>query len=225
MKFLALDTAASRCSVALLMDGALTEVEVPAERIQAESVLPMVQKLLTDAGIPLQRLDAVAFGRGPGAFTGLRVAAAVAQGLAFGAGLPVVPVSNLAALALAAHRRHAVTRVIACLDARLREVYWAAFSAAPGPIIESLTAEALCPPGEIVPPSSGPWFGAGSGWAAYGDALKARVPGLESVDAALSATAGDVAWLAERAFKQGVALPPEQALPVYLRDNVATPKL
>lgn len=224
MKFLALDTAASRCSVALLLDGALMEVDAPAERVQAESVLPMVEKLLTEAGIPLRRLDAVAFGRGPGAFTGLRVAAAVAQGLAYGAGLPVVPVSNLAALALAAHRRHAAAQVVACLDARLQEVYWAAFSTAPGALIEPLTAEALCPPGEVVPPPSGPWFGAGSGWSAYGEALKARVSGLEGVDAALSATAGDVARLAAEAFKQGVALPPEQAVPVYLRDNVATPK-
>ena len=224
MKLLALDTAASRCSVALLLDGALTELEVPAERIQAESVLPLVEQLLTDAGIRLKQLDAVAFGRGPGAFTGLRVAAAVAQGLAFGTGLPVVPVSNLAALAAAAHRRHGSRRVLACLDARLREVYWGAFTAGPD-AIESLTAEALCPPTEIAPPSTGPWFGAGSGWGAYGDALKARVSALEGVDTELSATAGDIVRLAEKAFKRGVALPPDQALPVYLRDNVATPKL
>jgi tRNA threonylcarbamoyladenosine biosynthesis protein TsaB len=224
VKLLALDTAASRCSVALFLDGALTELDAPAERIQAESVLPMVEKLLGDAGIPLRGLDAIAFGRGPGAFTGLRVAAAVSQGLAYGADLPVVPVSNLAALAMAAHQRHGATRVLACLDARLHEVYWAAFAAAPSSI-EPLTVEALCPPGEIVPPSAGPWFGAGSGWSAYADALKARVSGLEGVDAALSATARDVARLAEKAFKQGLALPPEQALPIYLRDNVATPKL
>src|SRR5579871_1379199 len=99
MKLLALDTAGTRCSVALLLGDELKELDAPAERLQAEHVLPMVEKLLGEAGLTLRSLDAIAFGRGPGAFTGLRVAASVAHGLAYGAGLPVVPVSDLAALA------------------------------------------------------------------------------------------------------------------------------
>lgn len=224
MKLLALDTAATRCSVALLLDGELRELDAPAEKLQAENVLPMVEKLLGEAGLKLAALDALAFGRGPGAFTGLRVAASVAQGLAYGAGLPVVPVSNLAALAAAASRRHGARRILACLDARMQEIYWAAFAVEAGSL-EPLSPEALCPPGDLEPPSAGAWFGAGSGWGAYGDTLKARVSRLEGVDAAAAPTAGDVARLAERAFKQGLGLPPEQALPVYLRDKVATPKL
>lgn len=223
MKLLALDTAGARCSVALLLDGRLAELDAPAERIQAESVLPMVERLLADAGLKLGSLDAIAFGRGPGAFTGLRVATSVAQGLAYGAGLPVVPVSDLAALAAAAVRQHGTKRVMACLDARMHEVYWAAYASRPEGLV-ALCEEALSPPSEVRAPSPGPWFGAGPGWAAYGEALKARVPELAGTDPLLLPTAGDIARLGELAFQQGHRLPPEQALPVYLRDKVATPK-
>jgi len=224
MKLLALDTAASSCSVALLTDVGLLESRLEAERVQAETLLPMVEKLLAEAGLSLRSLDALAFGRGPGAFTGLRVAAAVTQGLAYGAGLPVVPVSNLAALASAAHRRHGAEYILTCLDARMQEVYWGAYRAR-GDSLEPLAQECLSPPGEFNPPPGGPWFCAGSGWGAYPEALKARVSGLQGVDASLVAAAGDIARLAYSAFRQGSAVAPEQAIPVYLRDNVATPKL
>lgn len=223
MKLLALDTAGPRCSVALLLGGELTEMDAPAERVQAESVLPMVEKLLGDAGLKLGSLDAIAFGRGPGAFTGLRVATSVAQGLAYGAGLPVLPVSDLEALAAAAVRIHRQERVLACLDARMQEVYWGAFEVRDGEIV-SLTEEALSPP-EAVRPPVGPWFGAGSGWAAYGGRLtKGWVESLMGVDSGLLPMAGDIARLGEAAFQKGRAVAPEHALPVYLRDKVATPK-
>lgn len=224
MKLLALDTAATACSVALLTESGLLESGMQAERVQAETLLPMVEKLLAEAGLSLAALDTVAFGRGPGAFTGLRVAASVAQGLAYGAGLPVVPVSNLAALAAAAHARQGAGRILACLDARMQEVYWAAY-AATADSMEALTEESLSPPGDVVPPAGGAWFGAGSGWSAYPEALKARVTGLQGMDGTLAAGAGDIARLAYKAFRQGVAVAPERALPVYLRDNVATPKI
>lgn len=222
VKLLALDTAGARCSVALLIDDKLAELDMPAERVQAESVLPMVERLLAEAGIGLRDLDAVAFGRGPGAFTGLRVAASVAQGLAYGAGLPVVPVSDLAALAAAAVRLHKAERVLACLDARMQEVYWCAY-AAEADALRPLTEEALSPPQEVTVPAD-PWFGAGPGWSAYGEALKGRAA-LSGMDAALLPAAGDIARLAERAFRAGQGVPPEHALPVYLRDKVATPKI
>ncbi len=224
MKLLALDTAAASCSVALLTDAGLVESTIQAERVHAETVLPMVEKLLGDAGLRLGELDALAFGRGPGAFTGLRVAASVVQGLAYGAKLPVVPISNLAALAMAAHGRHGATRILACLDARMQEVYWAAYGIR-GDSLEPLGTESLSPPGDLSAPGDGPWFGAGSGWGAYPEALKARIPGLQGTDATLTASAGDIARLAFKAFKAGSAVVPEQALPVYLRDKVATPKL
>ena len=223
MKLLALDTAGARCSVALLLDGKLTEMDAPAERVQAESVLPMVEQLLTEAGLKLGSVDAIAFGRGPGAFTGLRVATSVAQGLAYGANLPVVPVSDLAALAAAASRLHKAERIMACLDARMHEVYWAAYEVRAGEMV-ALGEEGLSPPADVSAPGAGPWFGAGPGWAAYGDALKARVSPLAGMDPSLLPTAGDVARLGEAALRKGQQLPPEKALPVYLRDKVATPK-
>lgn len=224
MKLLALDTAVTACSVALLTEAGLLESGMQAERVQAETLLPMVEKLLAEAGLRLGALDAVAFGRGPGAFTGLRVAASVAQGLAYGAGLPVVPVSNLAALAAAAHVRHGVGRILACLDARMQEVYWAAYGVE-GDAVQALTQESLSPPADVVPPAGAAWFGAGSGWSAYPEALEARVTGLQGVDGTLAAGAGDIARLAYKAFQQGETVVPERAIPVYLRDKVATPKI
>lgn len=224
MKLLALDTAGSRCSVALLLDDEIRELDAPAERLQAEHVLPMVGSLLGDAGLKLASLDAIAFGRGPGAFTGLRVATAVAQGLAYGAGLPVVPVSDLAALAAAAARVHSAQRILACLDARMQEVYWAAYEARPEGMV-GVGEEALSPPSEVSTPGNGPWFGAGPGWGAYGEALRQRVPLLTGMDPKLLPTAADIARLGRKALLDGGSLPPEQALPVYLRDKVATPKV
>lgn len=224
MKFLALDTADQRCSVALLVDGRLLERETAAERAHAEVLLPMVEELLAEAGLKLKGLDGLAFGRGPGAFTGLRVAAAVAQGLAYGAAIPVVPVSNLSALAVSAHRRHGAGRILAALDARMHEVYWAAFEIR-GEEAKILAAESLSPPEALAVPAGGAWYGAGSGWAAYPEALKGRVSNLEGVDARCHATAGDIARIGYKALQQGGAVSPERAVPVYLRDNVATPKI
>ena len=223
MKLLALDTATGHCSAALLLDGRLTELAIDAEKAQAESILPLVEELLKEARLELKSLDAVAFGRGPGAFTGLRVAAAMAQGLAYGAGLPVLPISNLAALAHAARRVHGAGRVLACLDARMQEVYWGAFEA-DTQAVQALGPEQLSAPGGIAA-GPGPWFGAGSGWKAYGGKLGKGVPNLTGMDGELAASAGDVARLAEPLLIRGEALPPEQALPVYLRDQVAKPKL
>lgn len=223
MKLLALDTAGPRCSVALLLDGSLAELDIAGDRVHAESVLPLVERLLSDAGIALKGLDAIAFGRGPGAFTGLRVATSVAQGLAYGASLPVLPVSDLEALAAAAMRLHRAERVMACLDARMHEVYWAAYERRPEGLA-ALTEESLSPPADVRAPSPGPWFGAGPGWAAYGDVLKAQVSPLAGIDTGLLPGAGDIARLGEIAFRGGRTVAPEHALPVYLRDKVATPK-
>ncbi len=222
MKLLALDTATHRCSVALMAGEEVHELSADAPRVQAETLLPMVEQLLGRAGLSLTSLDAVAFGRGPGAFTGLRVAAAVAQGLAFGAGLPVLPISDLAALAAAAVRLHGARQVLACMDARMQEVYWCAYGAE-GEVLRPLTAESLSPPDGVKTPQGGSWFGAGSGWEAY-PALAGRFPDLIGRDASLLPAAGDILRLAAGAFGRGEAVAPERAQPVYLRDNVASPK-
>ncbi len=122
MRILALDTATEACSAALLLHGEVLERYEVLGRGHAERLLPMVQEVLAEGGVALAALDAVAFGRGPGAFTGLRIAAGVTQGLAFGAGLPVVPVSDLAALAARAAVHHGRRHVLACLDARMGQV-------------------------------------------------------------------------------------------------------
>lgn len=222
MKILALDTATQRCSVALLAGSEQHELAADAPRVQAETLLPMVERLLSGAGLALGSLDAIAFGRGPGAFTGLRVAASVAQGLAFGAGLPLLPISDLAALAAAAGRLHGASQVLACMDARMHEVYWCAYGVE-GESVRPLMPESLASPEEVKTPQGGSWFGVGSGWQAY-PALIERYPDLAGRDGALLPAAGDILRLAAGAFGRGEAVAPERGQPVYLRDNVATPK-
>lgn len=224
MKILALETSTDLCSVALLSDGELNERSQSAAHAHAELILPMVEALLAEAGIALAQLDALAFGRGPGAFTGVRVATAVVQGLAFGADRPVVPVSDLMALAAGAHRKHGARRVLACVDARLQEVYWCAYEAAAADKLVECVAEQLSA-AEAVQPPTGCWFGAGSGFAAYRQPLLAQIGSvLDGRDDTLLPEARDIALLAARLFAEGHAVRAEAALPVYLRERVATPK-
>ena len=224
MKLLALETSTDQCSAALLTDGEVRERTQTAAHAHAELILPMVESLLAESQCSLRQLDALAFGRGPGAFTGVRVATAVVQGLAFGAERPVVPVSDLMAVAAGAHRRHGARRVLACLDARLQEVYWCAYEVTAPDQLRECVAEQLGG-AELVQPPAGYWFGAGSGFAAYRSQLQAGLgENLDGVDATLRPAARDVALLAARLFAAGHAVSADAALPVYLRDQVATPK-
>ena len=148
MKLLAIDTSGDACSAALLLDGEIVQHAELAPRRHGELILPMMQGLLDQAGIALGALDALAFGRGPGSFTGVRIAAAVIQGAAFGAGLPVVPVSTLAALAQGQFRRGGQQRLLSALDARMNEVYWGGFTIGPDALATPCGAELVCPPGQ-----------------------------------------------------------------------------
>lgn len=220
-RLLALDTATEACSAALL-DGARLEQRFElAPRGHARLLLPMVASLLDAAGLTLADLDAVAFGRGPGSFTGVRIAAGMAQGLAFAAGLPVVPVSSLAALAQgAADAGHA--RVLAAIDARMGEVYWGAFVAGDDGLVVAAGEERVCPPDAVPMPDGSGWFGAGTGWATYAEVLHGRLgAAVAASDGAHFPRAGAVARLAVPLLAAGGALPADQALPVYLRDQVA----
>lgn len=221
VSLLAIDTTEDACSAALLTGDAIEERFEIAPRRHSELILPMMDGLLAEAGLRLPDLDAVAFGRGPGAFTGLRIAAAVAQGAAFGAGLPVVPVSSLQALAQGARRLHGADRVLSAFDARMGEVYWGAFAADPQGVMRALLAESVSAPDSVPVPDAGAWHAAGSGWVAYADVLAARCGAPTAMDGAALVHAQDVATLAAQLFREGAAVAAEDALPVYLRDQVA----
>lgn len=221
MKILALDTATEACSVALAVGDQVTDHYVELERGHAELLLPMVDELLAKAGVTLSALDAIAFGRGPGGFTGVRLAASVAQGLAFGAGVGVVPVSDLAAVAQqAAGLQPQARRVLAINDARMREVYWAQFTVEGA--VSLLESEHVSAAAEVVLPeeSDGTWVAAGRGLAVYPElADRCRARGGVVLDRLLP-RAREVLELARHAVAAGQVLPPEAALPVYVRDRV-----
>ncbi|MFJ1337239.1 tRNA (adenosine(37)-N6)-threonylcarbamoyltransferase complex dimerization subunit type 1 TsaB [Pseudomonas caricapapayae] len=218
---LALDTATEACSVALLHDGKVSSHYEVIPRLHAQKLLPMIQQLLADAGTTLAAVDAIAFGRGPGAFTGVRIAIGVVQGLAFALERPVLPVSNLAVLAQRAMREQGVSQVAAAIDARMDEVYWGCYRAVAGEM-RLLGEEAVLPPERAVLPAGtcGDWFGAGTGWG-YAERIPVTLSGQ---DAALLPHALDLLTLATFAWQRGESIPADQAQPVYLRDNVATPK-
>jgi tRNA threonylcarbamoyladenosine biosynthesis protein TsaB len=215
VKILALETSTEYCSVALLLGERCLTREVRAGQSHSELVLPMVDEILLESGVSLQSLDAIAFGEGPGSFTGLRIACGVAQGLAFGADLPVAGVSTLAALAAAV----ASPRVIACLDARMGEVYCASYRCDQADWARS-GVTALCKPGEVPVPEGSGWVGCGSGFEVYGDILRARLP-VDRVVPGLYPHAREIARLAESVVAAGNAIAPELAAPIYVRDKVA----
>ena len=217
MKLLAFETATEACSVALLCDGALLERFEVAPRRHAELALPWAGELLAQAGVARSQLDAIAVGRGPGAFTGVRLAIALAQGIALALDRPLLPVSTLAALALRAPGE----RSIAAIDARMGEIYAAAFQRQ-GEGLVALAEEAVLAPDRYQAPDGDGWHGVGSGFAAGDAALQAALRGrLASVDAHALPHAAEVARLGAIAFARGEAIAPERVEPAYLRNNVA----
>jgi tRNA threonylcarbamoyladenosine biosynthesis protein TsaB len=224
VKILALDTATENCSVALLIDGRLIALEERLERGHAERILPMLDELLSRERITPAALNAIAFGRGPGAFTGVRLAASVTQGLAFGAGVAVVPVSDLRGVAQRAlDAQPALARVLVCNDARMHEVYWGCFERSSDGLAVAVAPEQAASPSRVVlPPAwTGAVHGAGSGFGAYPE-LRQRLEGrLALCSEGLLPRAQEIARLAVPEVAAGRVLPAEQALPVYLRDDVA----
>jgi len=223
LKILALDTSTEACSATLLMDGHVIEEYALTPREHTRMILPMVQRVLAQGGVTLHQLDGIAFARGPGAFTGLRIAAGVTQGLAFGANLPVMPVSSLAALAHGVWRVHGADKILTALDARMHEVYWGAWRVlGEGNVQLEDVGECVLVPASAPVPHTADWFAAGSGWSAYADKLLPRFAAvLRAVDHELLPRAHDVALIAAHQVMQLGWLPAAQAQPVYLRDNVA----
>jgi len=181
----------------------------------------MMDALLREAGLRLADLDALAYGHGPGSFTGVRIAAAVAQGAAFGAGLPVVGVSTLAALAQGSWRSGQAAQVLCALDARMGEVYWGAYAVDAHGIMRPCGRDQVGPPQQVRLPAGGDWSGAGSGWEEYAGVLEDAVGVLPRLPQG-HCEARDLAILAAAAHLEG-AVAAQDALPVYLRDRVAEP--
>jgi tRNA threonylcarbamoyladenosine biosynthesis protein TsaB len=225
MRVLALEAATEACSVALLDGERLLFRHEELGRGHAERLLPMVDELLREAGLALAGLDALAFGRGPGGFTGVRLATSVAQGLAFGARLPVVPVSTLRAVAQAAlELEPAAEYALVCNDARMQEVYWAGFRRGADGLAEPLTEERVGPPGSVSFewPSGRGWVGAGRGFSAYPD-LAARHAGFGRLYDRLLPEARSILRLAYPEVLAGRVVAAHDAQPAYVRNDVARP--
>lgn len=219
MNVLAIETSSAAGTIALAVDGELTEREIPTPREQTELALPLIAELLDARGLRLDSLSAVAFGRGPGSFTGLRVAAALAQGLSLAARVPIVAVSSLAALAQRAWESEAISRALICVDARMHEVYSAAYTICDG-LAQLEHAERVCAPAAVACPE-GAWSGIGSGFSVYARELERLSAAAERIVADLAPRARDLLPLAVRDVEAGRFVAPEHALPVYLREQSA----
>ncbi len=216
-RILALETATEACSVAVLAGTAMYRRFEVRPRAHLRLLLPMVESVLTEAELDLGELDAIAFGCGPGGFTGLRIAAGAAQGLALGARLPVIPVSNLAALAAAAMRDTTAPKVVVCQDARMGEVYWGTFDRGADDLPVASGPERVGPP-EVVSVAGSDWLGAGSGWLAYPQ-LHVDFAGVIESNPRWP-DAADLVAIALRELHAGRVLAPELAAPTYIRNNV-----
>lgn len=229
MKFLALDTSTEACSVALALDGQILALDEVCPQQHSKRILPMLQQLLSDAGVSLYQLDGIIFGRGPGSFTGVRIGVSVAQGLAFGADLPVFGVSTLAAMAQAAAVQQNATEVIAAIDARMAEVYIAAYTLDEAGLMQAITPEIAAKPAALPEVLTSLSFtsqvlGVGTGWQTYPQTLQQLAPALIA-DSILYPSAQFMLPFASRAWQQQLFVSDEQAEPVYVRDEVTWQKL
>lgn len=217
MNILALETSTEYCSVALWQDGVVVEHCELVGQKHSELLMAMLDDVLKQAGVKLTQLDGIAFGMGPGSFTGVRIACGAAQGLAFGANLPVAGICTLLALAEASGQ----PRVIAALDARMGEIYHAAYEKHAGAWV-TVSEPCLCKAEQAPPLPGNDWFGIGSGFAMHGKALSERYTGqLQGMDGAAVPQASAIAVLGAAQFAQGLGKDAAEALPLYLRDKVA----
>lgn len=220
MNLLAIETATESCSAAVLEDERLFSRSELAPRRHAELLLPMCEELLAEAGLKRHELDAIAVGCGPGAFTGVRVAISVAQGIALALDIPVVAVSSLAALAMQAPDNGAA--ILAVFDARMGEIYAGTYRRTADGLVEPIGVESVGHASLLQLPQAAAWNVVGSGWTRYRDMLSARLPFAPTwADGDCFPQAIDVARLATPLARVGHGVAPEHALPVYLRDKVA----
>lgn len=229
-RLLALDTSAAACSVALLHAGQIDECFELAPRDHTRLILPMVDQLLQRHQLSLAQLDGIAFGRGPGSFTGLRICAGVVQGLAFGAGLPVLPVSSLAAVARGFFEQQPAPQTgiaLVCMDARMGELYFGAYSAAADDVVALAAEQLLCPDALDLQPFKSraePLFALGSGWNYLSQIAAVSAADFASIDCDVLPRARHIAQLGLSAYERGEGLTAQAADPVYLRQQVAWSK-
>jgi tRNA threonylcarbamoyladenosine biosynthesis protein TsaB len=218
MKLLAIDTSANACSVALMLDDEIIQQHEIAAMLQAQRILPMINKMLRTSGVSLKNLDALAFGCGPGSFTGVRIATSVMQGLAFAGELPLIPVSSLAAVAQAAYVDLDWKKLLVAVDARISEIYWGKYIVGRNGLVELQGEESVIQPAKIIFPIEEDWYGVGNGWDVYRDTLSFKPL---AIDASRLPIASAILTLARDKYSRREWVAPEDALPVYLRNNVA----
>ena len=217
---LAVETATDVCTVAAVNAAEVHIVELPDPRASVRDIYHSINRVVSEAGLTLAELDCIAFGVGPGSFTGIRVAASVAQSLAFGFNLPVCRVSSLAVLAAGARQRHDVVCVAACLDARKAQAYLGIYQFAEDGTILSVLADQLVDPLAYRLDPDRPAFAAGPGWASYPTFAGLQGPAITGSDFTAKPSAGDLLALAQSQFRRGETVDAQSALPNYLRDRV-----
>ncbi len=224
LRILAFDTTTEACSAALsTAQGVFSRSEI-MPRGHTRRLLPLLDELLGQAALQLSDLDAIAYCRGPGSFTGIRIAAGVAQGLSYGANLPLIPVSTLACLAQGVYREQGGEVVLTAIDARMDEVYWGVYQlTAPG-IMVARTDELVVSPEAVPVPSPlllGSWYGVGSGWDLYKERIMARCgKPTGGLDGGRLPDARDCLSIAHTRYLEGALVSACEALPVYLRNRV-----
>nr|WP_290129109.1 tRNA (adenosine(37)-N6)-threonylcarbamoyltransferase complex dimerization subunit type 1 TsaB [Proteus terrae] len=227
MRILAIDTATESCSVAVWNEGVVASRFEISPREHTQKILPMVKSALEEANITLQSLDVLAFGRGPGSFTGVRIGVGVAQGIALGAELPMIGISSLATMAEGVFRTTGIKQVLVAIDARMGEIYCAQYQRNDAGVWIGEDTEAVMKPEQFIEAlqlTTGTWAMAGTGWQAYPD-LKEALPFTVVETEITLPVAQDMLPLAVTAWHGGKATKVEDAEPVYLRNEVTWKKL
>ena len=220
MRVLAIDTSTEALSVALRDGQSTSERGLETARGHAEQILSLIDAVLGEAGVRLSQLDGIAAGVGPGSFTGVRISVAVAQGLSYGAGVPVVPITSLEALAFPVIEAGA-DRVMACLDARMGEIYWGCFTADPARGLRALGSLQVAAAAHVRPPSADRYRGVGRGFTAYPELAALTGAEVDARSAAALPNAADMARLGALRFAAGEGVDPAELKPEYVRDKVA----
>lgn len=221
MKILAIETSTEACSAALEIDNSCIFRHEIAPRKHTELILPMINSLFEEANIKVNSLDAIAFGCGPGAFTGVRVAIGITQGLAYPYDIPVIPISTLAALAQQFAKEY--NHIATALDARMKEIYWGLYETNEHNLVQALKKEKVCSPMNISSPTKGEWIGIGTGWKEYSSEIKSKFKcKILDIKYDVYPHAKNIIQLAKESYRNGKFIPVDRASPVYLRNKVVS---